>query len=145
MTQTGKPLTQLITQLDGLLGQAFVFREWSIHTEAKQELLSWILSLAETPNASLGAFKIDQQRTAQEAEALKAHYGTRDGVKLYGEGGHWLLLRVSGTEPIVRIYWETTAATYSEAVALSRQVDAALRETLSGQFALGEADIHVRT
>ena len=34
---------------------------------------------------------------------------TLDGVKLNLEDGSWLLLRASGTEPIVRVYFETTS------------------------------------
>jgi len=35
--------------------------------------------------------------------------GTRDGYKYYGQDGSWLLLRFSGTEPLLRIYTETTS------------------------------------
>jgi len=31
---------------------------------------------------------------------------TIDGVKLYLEDGSWLLMRPSGTEPVVRVYLE---------------------------------------
>jgi alpha-D-glucose phosphate-specific phosphoglucomutase len=34
---------------------------------------------------------------------------TRDGYKLYAEDGSWLMLRFSGTEPLLRIYTETTS------------------------------------
>jgi phosphomannomutase len=30
--------------------------------------------------------------------------GTRDGYKFYADDGSWLLLRFSGTEPLLRIY-----------------------------------------
>jgi alpha-D-glucose phosphate-specific phosphoglucomutase len=35
---------------------------------------------------------------------------TRDGYKFYAEDGSWLLIRFSGTEPLLRIYTETTSA-----------------------------------
>jgi alpha-D-glucose phosphate-specific phosphoglucomutase len=35
--------------------------------------------------------------------------GTRDGYKYYAEDGSWLLIRFSGTEPLLRIYTETTS------------------------------------
>jgi phosphomannomutase len=35
--------------------------------------------------------------------------GTRDGYKFYAEDGSWLLVRFSGTEPLLRIYTETTS------------------------------------
>ncbi len=35
--------------------------------------------------------------------------GTKDGFKFYAEDGSWLLIRFSGTEPLLRIYTETTS------------------------------------
>ena len=35
---------------------------------------------------------------------------TTDGFKFNLEGGDWLLIRFSGTEPIIRVYCETTDA-----------------------------------
>jgi alpha-D-glucose phosphate-specific phosphoglucomutase len=35
--------------------------------------------------------------------------GTRDGYKYYAQDGSWLLVRFSGTEPLLRIYTETTS------------------------------------
>ncbi|MBV9357569.1 MAG: phosphoglucomutase/phosphomannomutase family protein [Chloroflexi bacterium] len=34
---------------------------------------------------------------------------TRDGFKIYAQDGSWLLIRFSGTEPLLRIYTETTS------------------------------------
>jgi phosphomannomutase len=34
---------------------------------------------------------------------------TRDGFKFYAEDGSWLMIRFSGTEPLLRIYTETTS------------------------------------
>lgn len=33
--------------------------------------------------------------------------GRKDGIKLYLQEGSWILLRPSGTEPLVRVYLET--------------------------------------
>jgi phosphomannomutase len=35
--------------------------------------------------------------------------GTKDGYKFYADDGSWLLIRFSGTEPLLRIYTETTS------------------------------------
>ena len=35
--------------------------------------------------------------------------GTRDGYKYYAADGSWLLVRFSGTEPLLRIYTETNS------------------------------------
>jgi phosphomannomutase len=34
---------------------------------------------------------------------------TNDGAKFFLEDGSWLLIRLSGTEPLVRVYAETKA------------------------------------
>ena len=34
---------------------------------------------------------------------------TKDGVKFFVDDGSWLLVRLSGTEPLVRVYTETKA------------------------------------
>jgi phosphomannomutase len=36
--------------------------------------------------------------------------GRKDGIKLYLEEGSWILLRPSGTEPLVRVYMETNSS-----------------------------------
>ncbi|MEG3976651.1 phosphoglucomutase/phosphomannomutase family protein, partial [Microcoleus sp. herbarium8] len=35
--------------------------------------------------------------------------GRKDGIKLYLEDGGWVLLRPSGTEPLMRVYMETNS------------------------------------
>jgi phosphomannomutase len=32
---------------------------------------------------------------------------TKDGVKFFVDDGSWLLVRLSGTEPLIRVYAET--------------------------------------
>jgi phosphomannomutase len=41
---------------------------------------------------------------------------TNDGYKFFAEDGSWLLVRTSGTEPIVRIYTEATSAAVRDAL-----------------------------
>ena len=35
------------------------------------------------------------------------HLDTNDGTKFFLDDGSWLLVRLSGTEPLVRVYAET--------------------------------------
>ena len=47
--------------------------------------------------------------TLDEVVGLKViRYDTMDGYKFYLDDGGFLLIRFSGTEPIVRVYTETT-------------------------------------
>lgn len=56
---------------------------------------------------------VQRLRTAQPTElaGLKVHkVDTRDGFRYILEGGDWVLIRLSGTEPVIRVYCETTHA-----------------------------------
>ncbi|MDO8562723.1 MAG: phosphoglucomutase/phosphomannomutase family protein, partial [Candidatus Limnocylindria bacterium] len=44
---------------------------------------------------------------AGKAVTRITHLDTKDGAKFFREDGSWLLLRLSGTEPLVRVYAET--------------------------------------
>jgi phosphomannomutase len=50
-----------------------------------------------------------------------AQIGLKDGVKLYLEGGSWVLLRPSGTEPLMRVYMETETIEQQVAIAQDMQ------------------------
>jgi phosphomannomutase len=41
---------------------------------------------------------------------------TNDGYKFFTGDGSWLLIRTSGTEPLVRVYTEATSADRREAM-----------------------------
>ena len=41
---------------------------------------------------------------------------TNDGYKFFLEDGSWLLVRASGTEPLVRVYTEATSAEIRDAM-----------------------------
>jgi phosphomannomutase len=48
---------------------------------------------------------------------------TNDGFKFFAEDGSWLLVRFSGTEPLVRVYTEATSqAAVDEIVAAGEKL-----------------------
>ena len=67
-------------------------------------------------------FKFDQSKRAEIIDRIKhnplkdlaglkvVRVRDDDGFKYYSEDGSWLLIRFSGTEPIMRVYTETTSA-----------------------------------
>ncbi len=57
----------------------------------------WLASFTKSPPAKVGSFTV---RSVDR----------KDGVKLLLEGGEWILIRPSGTEPLLRIYCEATTA-----------------------------------
>lgn len=66
---------------------------------------------------TFAGLKIDLNKTKEEAENIKKFKPNGDGVKLCFEDGSSLLLRKSGTEPIVRYYVETVGKDANEATA----------------------------
>ena len=46
---------------------------------------------------------------------------TMDGIKFYMNDGSWLLIRPSGTEPVLRIYAEAHSAEAVKVAARKRQ------------------------
>ncbi|MBD2145060.1 MAG: phosphoglucomutase/phosphomannomutase family protein [Sphaerospermopsis kisseleviana] len=51
--------------------------------------------------------------------------GRKDGIKLYLEEGSWVLLRPSGTEPLVRVYMETNSPDKLSQIAATMEAEIA--------------------
>ena len=87
----GKPLSKIWAELIKRFGDYKGLRsKLSLSDDKKQKLMS---SLKENPPKDVNGIKVVEVRTF-------------DGVKLILENDAWLLVRPSGTEPLVRIYAE---------------------------------------
>ena len=88
----GKPIGRILDEVHGRFGRLF-------HTRLDIPLAhktSRLKQLIATPPEQIGPFQV-----------LEGH--EVDGKKLLLEGGHWVLIRPSGTEPLVRVYCEATS------------------------------------
>ncbi|PSB15522.1 phosphoglucosamine mutase [Phormidesmis priestleyi ULC007] len=91
----GKPLSQLvqevISEADGpLYNHRIDLRLTNSHKKAVLD------SFTHNPPTQVAGFAIKE-------------VGRKDGIKLYLEEGSWILLRPSGTEPLIRVYLETNS------------------------------------
>lgn len=94
MLQTGKSPAQLVEMLFDTLGQAYYYDRIDVRFPAEKR-----------PEARA---RLDAARPAEIAGLPVTNRVTLDGYKFeFGDTG-WLLIRFSGTEPIIRIYCELT-------------------------------------
>jgi phosphomannomutase len=96
------PVSRIVEKFHDLAGPSFYKRvdvhvDRATYPETKRRLLE---DLVATPPSSLAGQKVAR------TQALT----TNDGFKFFVEDGSWLLIRTSGTEPLVRVYTEATSA-----------------------------------
>ncbi len=98
----GKPLSQLVEQVVAEAGGPLWNNRLDLHLSNahKAAVLDHF-----TQNS------VDQVPGFEAIAGIKVKETSRkDGVKLYLEEGSWVLLRPSGTEPLIRVYIETDSA-----------------------------------
>ncbi|OUL23444.1 phosphoglucosamine mutase [Nostoc sp. RF31YmG] len=89
----GKPLSQLVKEAIAEADGPLYNNRLDLHlTEAHKNAV--INSFTNNPPTEVAGIKVKE-------------VGRKDGIKLYLEEGSWILLRPSGTEPLVRVYLET--------------------------------------
>lgn len=89
----GKPLSQLVKEAIAEADGPLYNNRLDLHlTEAHKTAV--IDAFTKNPPTEVAGIKVKE-------------VGRKDGIKLYLEDGSWVLLRPSGTEPLVRVYLET--------------------------------------
>ena len=102
------PVSKILAQFHELAGPSF-YRRIDVHVdrtaypETKRRLLE---DLGGTPPESLAGQKVARTQPLT----------TNDGFKFFVDDGSWLLIRTSGTEPLVRVYTEATSADARDAL-----------------------------
>lgn len=92
MAKSGKSLEQLIEDLYKLTGR-FVYERNDLHLteEVKQKVIK---DCKDDKFKSFGSYKVEKLETI-------------DGWKYYFENDQWMMIRASGTEPVLRVYAES--------------------------------------
>jgi phosphomannomutase len=91
--QRSKPLSEIVREMHQVAGESFYDRDDVTFPPAERNAIIQRVNAAEPSSiAGLGVKKIDDL----------------EGRKFYLDDGGWLLVRFSGTEPLLRIYTETT-------------------------------------
>ena len=89
----GKPLSQLVEEAIAEADGPLYNKRLDLHLDEAHKAAA-LDSYTNNPPAEVAGMKIKE-------------LGRKDGIKLYLEDGGWVLLRPSGTEPLMRVYMET--------------------------------------
>jgi len=95
MVQTGKTPTELLQMLFEEVGAEFYYKRIDTPLES-----NWVKEKARK--------RLDEAQPETLAGLKVVDKVTIDGYKFVLEDGGWLLVRFSGTEPLIRVYCETT-------------------------------------
>lgn len=102
-----KPLGQILTNVKQNLGVHYKTRltNFEFANDAqKNATVGFFDKFLKGEENTFAGFKVDTQKTQTHNEAILKYKPSGDGTKLFLEGGSEVLLRKSGTEPIVRAY-----------------------------------------
>ncbi|MFB2923116.1 phosphoglucomutase/phosphomannomutase family protein [Aerosakkonema funiforme] len=91
----GKPLSQLVEEAIAEANGPLYNLRLDLHLDDAHKA-AVIDSFTKNPPAEVATIKVKE-------------VGRKDGIKLYLEEGSWVLLRPSGTEPLMRVYIETNS------------------------------------
>lgn len=116
MAFEGKPLSQIWDDLQEEIGDRFTYlrADLRLNDFTQKGLMN---RLKETPLDTLAGEKVTK-------------VGRKDGLKLYLDKNNWLLIRPSGTEPLIRLYYEGTSSETINKVAtdFNNQVDEIIKD-----------------
>ena len=105
------PVSRIMEQFHALAGPSF-YRRIDVHfqrSEYEDVKRRVLVGLREQPPAALDGQPIDHTQVLS----------TNDGFKFFLADGSWLLVRASGTEPLVRVYTEATRPDLRDALVVT--------------------------
>jgi phosphomannomutase len=99
IVKLGKPLSQILVDLENRVGpHAYARHDIHLHRDTYEADRKRILEL------------LAQNEPTEVAGVSVVRVRSDDGFKFYLADGSWVLLRASGTEPLVRVYSEAASA-----------------------------------
>jgi phosphomannomutase len=92
----GKPLSQMVAEVIAEADGPLYNRRLDLHLDNAHKN-TVMKTYSEQPPTNIAGIDVKE-------------VGRKDGVKFYLSDGSWVLLRASGTEPLIRVYLETHSA-----------------------------------
>ena len=102
------PVSRAVEHLHSIAGPSFYHRT-DVHVDRAA-----YPALKERLLAELGDAALDQVAGQRVVDTVALD--TKDGFKFWLDDGSWLLVRFSGTEPLVRVYAEATSSETRDAI-----------------------------
>jgi len=101
MAKTGKSLDELVKEVTKITGK-FAYKRVDMHIteQKKQEILK---DCRERKYTSFGKFKV-------------VRVDDLDGFKFFFNDSEWMMIRASGTEPVLRVYAEASSDANADAI-----------------------------
>jgi phosphomannomutase len=114
----GYGVPELLPQRDGLLPALMILEFMLLQGKRLSELISWVFDTYGRAFYRRQDLRVDEDKKAKLRQLIHnppdrfagekvSRVITTDGLKLVFEDDSWLLLRASGTEPLIRIYAES--------------------------------------
>lgn len=103
MAYQKKPMIKILNEMEQKFGRYYYLRDAIRFHRLKQQTTKRL-------NSKINRFKSKKHLLGKRVTQVKDF----DGVKLICEDESWLMLRVSGTEPLVRVYSEAKSLTRSK-------------------------------
>lgn len=107
MACENKPIGQILNEINELLGGEFVSECINVslkNEEEKTKTINFFEQYANGQKASLFGYEIDIEKTIFHNEKIKKFKPNGDGHKIYFKNGSSVLIRKSGTEPLLRYF-----------------------------------------
>lgn len=118
-----------LPEKDGIFASMLILEAMAASGQSLSELVKDAIAQAQGPSYNyrldyhLNQLQIDnfvksflEQEITDIAQIPITKISTIDGIKLYLEDGSWILIRASGTEPLLRIYLETKSPEQQPAI-----------------------------
>ncbi len=132
-----KPLSQILKNVKEELGVSFAINNYSkrmTDDESKNALMAKVEDMYKrvlNGDTAFGEYQIDAEKTAQLRKNMEQYRKGGDGYKFILTDGSSVLVRKSGTEPLVKFYIEATGKNTEDAKNNSEELKVQLNKTFN--------------
>ncbi len=102
-----RPIGEILAEVNSLLDGEYVSDCTNIafdSSETKEEVVASFAKYTTGEEDYIGEWKIDKEKTLAHDKQIKEQKANGDGYKIFLENGSSVLIRKSGTEPLMRYY-----------------------------------------